>query len=121
MSIGAFLRSQREYLGLSIQEIADELTRRGFPITKQTVSNWENSRTVPPLEDGSFRLKLASTLQTDNMTMLYEMGYIDHPETQYSREARRAAQIMDDLTPQGKIIALQLLQVLEREFLNSGS
>lgn len=71
--IGKNIRTVRKQRGLSQAELADRLN-----VTRQTVSNWETSRSYPDLD---MLVRLSQMLETDPNALLYpqkgqgKMGY----------------------------------------------
>lgn len=118
MKISEFLKSRRGELGISQADLARELTLRGQDVTRATVGHWEAGRNNPPIEDPQFRLALASALELDVNTMMVKLGFLI-TEAERSHEARRAADIIDQLPSEGKSLALDYLLMLEKRYVRS--
>jgi transcriptional regulator with XRE-family HTH domain len=115
MEFKDFLKRRRKQLDLSQADVAELLTIKGEETSPAKVGHWETGRNKPPLDNGHFREILASALQMDVNDMMEELGYVVH-EDHRSREAQLAAMIVDHLPEQGKQLALDYLQTLEKHF-----
>jgi transcriptional regulator with XRE-family HTH domain len=115
MEFKIFLKSRRFQLGITQEELARRLTSFGHETGSKRVGHWETGRNKPPLEDAGFRDALARSLEMDINTLLDELGYIVD-ESELSLEARRAANIVEHLPPAGRQLAIDYLQVLEKNF-----
>ena len=61
--IGDFIKTRRQVLKKSQQDVATELTQFGMRYSDSSVSAWENGGNVP-LQDTDFIRKLATVLRT---------------------------------------------------------
>src|SRR6266853_1979133 len=101
MEFREFLKTRRATLHLSQAELADALSARGQETSPGRVGHWETGRNSPPLENAYFRDALASALHMDVNDLLAQLGFIV-VDTQRSKEALLAAQIIDHLPPLGR-------------------
>lgn len=115
MEFKEFLRSRRVQLGITQGELARRLTEYGHQASSSRVGHWETGRNRAPLEDALFREALARALEMDVNAILDELGYIVD-ESNLSAEAWRAATIVQHLSPVGRQLAIDYLQVLEKKF-----
>lgn len=115
MEFKDFLKTRRKELDISQADVAELLTQKGEDTSPAKVGHWETGRNKPPIENGNFREALASALQMDVNDMMEDLGYVVH-EDQRSKEAQLAAMIVDHLPEQGKQLALDYLQTLEKHF-----
>ncbi len=120
MEFKAFLKNRRTALKMSQAELADELSLRGQETSSARVGHWETGRNNPPLEDPFFREALASALHMDVNEMMGELGFIV-TETNRSQEALLAAQIIDQLPPLARELALDYLKYLEKKFTHTAT
>lgn len=105
-----WLAKRREDLQLYQADIVALLEDAGIKVSRASVSNWEAGRFNPPLDDPDFRRALANALQMTIPEMLAIAGY--EINTQYDRESLRAADIVNQLPPESKTLALGLLEQL---------
>lgn len=68
-ALGSRLASARKLAGFTIQQAADELTARGYPIKKQAVGAWEVGRNVP---DALWMRRLAKLYATTVDALLWD-------------------------------------------------
>ncbi len=111
MKISELLKARRSELQISQSELAERLTRLGKNTLKASVGHWETERTKPSLDDPSFVLALAIALEMDVNSMLQQMDYHVGTE-QFSPEARRAAELIEHLSPEKRDLALRLIEQL---------
>jgi transcriptional regulator with XRE-family HTH domain len=119
MEFSDFLRNRRNNLGLSQQELADEISLNGYSTSKARVGHWETGRNRPPLELDEFRVALALALNMDIAELLDELGY-EVSEHRYSSDARLAADIVDVLPNNARRLAIAYLKLLKNEFGTAG-
>jgi transcriptional regulator with XRE-family HTH domain len=115
MQIKDFLISRRKKLGMSQEDLARELTLRGWATTKGSVGHWETGRNLPPLKDINFRKALAMSLSMDVNSMMGNLDFVIIDDDR-STEARRAADIVDSLPEDVKSLALDYLEVLKKRY-----
>lgn len=118
MDFSDFLRIERARLNLSQAKIAERLSELGQETSAARVGHWETGRNKPPLDDPNFRRALAITLNLDVNEMMSRLGFVQ-TDDQRSREARRAADIVDRLPSEAKSLALEYLDMLDRRFVKS--
>lgn len=103
-----WLRVRREFVGLTQDELAAKLQLAGFTYSRAAVSHWETGRYPIPLADSQFREALAHILKMSVGSLLREAGY--ETVTEYSEDARQAAEIVDQLSEHERKLALRLLK-----------
>lgn len=103
-----WLRKRREELKLNQEQLAAQLQLAGFDLTRGAISHWENGRFNPPIEDPNFRLALAQILKMSVTSLLKEAGY--EVQMELSTNARRAAEIIEQLPPDRQKLALGVLE-----------
>ncbi len=116
MEFREFLKARRTALKMSQAQVADELSARGQETSAARVGHWETGRNNPPLENPHFREALALVLQTEVNDLMAELGFIV-VDSQRSKEALLAAQIVDHLPPLARELALDYLKLLEKRFI----
>lgn len=106
-----WLKNRRKLLGITQEELVTKLQIAGLDFSPSAVSHWETGRYNPPFEDAIFRQALAKILKISVNEMLAEAGYeIYEKDEKYSREALRAADIVDQLPTEQKQLALGILE-----------
>lgn len=111
--IDNWLVKRRKELRLSQEELARQLQIAGLDYARATISHWETGRYSPPLDDPEFRRVLANALQVSIQDLLQMAGYEIDPD--HSKDARRAADIVDQLPAYKRALALGLLEQLLKE------
>lgn len=107
-----WLKQRREEIGIKTQEeLARRLQLEGFSIGRASISHWENDRYHPPLEDPLFRKVLAVVLRLTEPELLRRAGY-ETVRTKRTAEAEIGADIIDQLPPEKRDLALRLLEQL---------
>jgi transcriptional regulator with XRE-family HTH domain len=91
----------------------------GFEVSKSTISHWEIGRNRLPLDDPQFRTAMALALELDVAMMLNQLGYEVSSENR-SDEARLAADIVDQLPKDAKVLAIDYLKLLQARFSGEG-
>jgi len=104
-----WLRTKRKEIHLSQEELAAKLQVKGYDVTAGAISHWENERYNAPLEDPGFRKALAEILRIDAKTLLMIAGY-EVSEIEHTDAAKRAAFIVDQLSPDKRDLALGILE-----------
>jgi transcriptional regulator with XRE-family HTH domain len=99
----------RENAKLTQDKLAEQLADQGFSYTPGAIGHWERGRYNAPLEDKSFRLALAKVLKVTEAELLTAAGYTVSNEM-HSPEAIRAASIVDQMTPNQRKIAVDILE-----------
>ncbi len=106
-----WLKSQREHLGYSQEELAAQLQLAGIDISRAAISGWENGYYSPPLEDNKFRIALAQALQISVTDLLARAGF--EVETgDLSAIGWEAAQLVENLPPDQQRVAIKILRAL---------
>lgn len=115
MKITEYLPKRRKELSISQLELAKRLSNLDQETSSARVGHWETGRNHPPLNEPLFRQALAISLETDVNTMMVELGYvITHDEI--SKDAKRAAEIVDSLPDEVKGLAIDYLEVLLKRY-----
>lgn len=116
MDIKDLIQSKLIELDISLAEFANRLTLRGHDISKAGVYNWVTGKAKPPISDKEFRYKLASVLEMDVDEMLKILGYITTLDER-SPFTRRITDIIEHLPDDGKELALDYLEMLEKRYI----
>lgn len=111
MEFKVFLRERRKQLDISQEDLAARLSRLGHETGHARISHWETGRNKPPIDQAEFRTALAIALEMDVNDMMSVLGYVI-TDPQRSEQARLAADIIDQLPPDRKDLALTLLRAL---------
>lgn len=114
--IGRFIKKRRTDLRLSLSELAQRLSHRGYVVQRQTVNHWESGRNNAPIESEEFRIALASSLGLDVNEMLQAMGFAIN-ESEHSHEALYLAELADRLPNDGRELLIDYAQLLEQRYL----
>ena len=115
MEFKAFLRSRREELGLTQQDLADALANAGQETSYARVSHWETGRNKPPLEDTRFRQALATALELDVNEMMSILGFVVSNDDR-SPNARLAADLIDQLPADAQEMVIEIIQTFHRKY-----
>ncbi|MBZ0284060.1 MAG: helix-turn-helix domain-containing protein [Anaerolineae bacterium] len=107
------MREQRKKLGLSQQDLANQLQLQGLEVSRSSVSNWENGTFNPPLENHDFRYALSKSLKLSVAEILSLSGFETSDEL--SEDAIRAAVIVDQIPPNKRKMALGILEQILKE------
>lgn len=118
MQISDFIRARLAELDISQADLARRLTLRGKSTTRATITHWVNERNNPPIEDYDFRIALAASLEMDVNELMERIGFTI-TESDRSREAMRAADIVDRLPSEAKSLALEYLDMLDRRYIRT--
>lgn len=113
-----WLRQRREQLHLSQEDVISKLQLQGINVSRSSLSNWENQKFNPPLEETEFRNAIAQVLSMSVSELLTMAGY-EINETK-SRESVTAAAIVERLPPAAKEMAMDYLSMLEKKYVKSG-
>ena len=107
-----WLKSRRQQIKITQEDLVTSLATHGYVYSAQTLSNWENDRHNPPLEDPQFREALAKSLKWDIADLLQAAGY--EVKQSYSSMGERAARIVDHLPPDKQKMAIDILEAMAR-------
>lgn len=106
-----WLKRYRDKIHLSQEELAIALQNAGLDVARSTVGTWESGKSQPPLDDPAYRRALANIFRVSVTELLMSAGYeIDLDK--YSETSRRAADIVEQLTPEKQNLAVRLLEQL---------
>ena len=111
--IDNWIKERREALGLSQDALAVQLQAAGLDVTRATISHWETGRYGSPLDSARSIVVLARILKIPVGDLLKVAGY-EVTISDYSDLARRAASIVEQLSPEVQLVAVEQLQVLQR-------
>lgn len=75
--IGHYIRSRRNALDITQQDLADRLAERGHKFAKSTIGWWETNRSVPPIHESKFMAALAASLEIDLSSLIEGIGMYD--------------------------------------------
>jgi transcriptional regulator with XRE-family HTH domain len=115
-----WLRNLREKQHINQEELASLLQLEGVDVTRATVSHWENERHHVPLADAKVRRALSRILQVSIAELLIAAGY-EIGEPSLDEAARRAAYIVEQLPPEKRALAINILeQILKSNFAPTG-
>jgi transcriptional regulator with XRE-family HTH domain len=115
MVIG-FLKKRRLELGLSLSDLAQRLSQRGYVVQRQTVNHWETGRNNAPVESIEFRQALAGALEVDLNDLSRELGF-EITDSDRSHEALYLADLADRLPDDGKELLIDYAHLLEERYL----
>jgi len=115
MEFKTFLRSRREALGLTQQELADALALSGQETSYARVSHWETGRNKPPLESAPFRKALAAALDMDVNELMSTLGFVVIEDNR-SSNARLAADMMDDLPEDAQQMVIDIIKTIKQRY-----
>lgn len=103
-----WLSERRKALNISQEDLVTLLREFDIEVSRSSVSHWESGRYNVPLDDSRFRRALANALKMTIPEMLTLAGYeIDH---EYSSDAMRAADIVEQLEQGQRLLALGILE-----------
>lgn len=103
------IQKRRKEIHITQEQLAARLATSGFFFTAGSISHWENDRHFPDaFNDLNFRKALAKSLEWDEQEMMLAMGWI--VETEPSKDAMRAAELVDRMTPDKRRMALGILE-----------
>jgi transcriptional regulator with XRE-family HTH domain len=106
-----WIKEQRENLGMSQDELAAQLQAAGLDVTRATVSHWETGRYSSPLDNARDIIILANVLKISVADLLKVAGY-EVSTRSYGELARRAAFLVDQLSPEIQELAVEQLSIL---------
>lgn len=106
-----WLKTQREQLGYSQEELAAQLQLAGVDVSRAAISGWENGYYSPPLDDVKFRTALAQVLQITTTELLARAGF-EVEMGELSPLGREAAQLVEHLRPEQQRVAIKILRAL---------
>lgn len=107
-----WLRQRMQEVGISTDvELARLLELEGLSYTPGAVGHWATGTRKPPFHKSDFREGLARVLKLTEAEMLRRAGY-SAANPRRSKEAEIAADIVDDLPPDKKKMAVRILEVM---------
>lgn len=113
MSIHGFLLKRKEELGLSLSEIETQFNLRGYSITKSSIAHWTTGMRKPPIKDRRFLEVLADIYKMSVPELLAGMGLMDEEYQGHTPEALRAADLIDQMPPEQRKMALNILEAMK--------
>ena len=111
MNFATFFHDRRTQLGLSLADVARDMTLNGYEITKSGVGGWETGIRQPKLSQKECRRALAKTLRMDENQLMNAIGFTIQDDGR-SQEALLAASLIDQMPPEKRGVAIQLLEVM---------
>ena len=72
--IGSYIRSRRNALEITQEELASRLAQRGHKFAKSTIGWWETDRSVPPIHESKFMTALADSLDVSLSALIEGIG-----------------------------------------------
>ena len=75
--IGHYIRTRRNVLDITQQDLADRLAERGHKFAKSTIGWWETGRSVPPIHESKFMSALAASLEVTLSALVEGIGMYD--------------------------------------------
>lgn len=75
--IGHYIRTRRNVLDITQQDLADRLAERGHKFAKSTIGWWETDRSVPPIHESKFMSALAASLEVTLSALVEGTGMYD--------------------------------------------
>lgn len=108
-----WLSKRREQLNINQEDLAARLQLAGFDVSRASISHWETGRSSPPFNNPDFARTFADVLKMSVNSMLKQAGY--EITTDFSDDARYAAEIVDQLPPDRRRLAIGVLEQFLRE------
>jgi transcriptional regulator with XRE-family HTH domain len=109
---GTWIKDRRKQIHITQEDLTARLQMEGFGVTPGSISNWENGRYMPPIDDPLFVKALAKALKMTVSAVLSAAGY--EISTRYSDEALRGADIIDQLPDDMRGMAIDILEQMLR-------
>lgn len=114
MLFGNFIDRRLNQIHMTQRELADQLSDAGYEMNPSRVAHWKSGRNRPPIDDPTFARVLAQILKMSVTDMFRALGY-DVGKSQLSEDAIQAADIVEQLKPELRQIALALLKSLQEQ------
>jgi transcriptional regulator with XRE-family HTH domain len=110
------LRRRRVQLSLTAEQLANLISRFGAPTSAADVQLWERGRNFPPLDNPIFQEALAGALQVpvEKVRRAIRLSERDPERPDYSDAAMQAAEMVEQMPPHLRGLALELLAAVER-------
>jgi transcriptional regulator with XRE-family HTH domain len=110
------LRRRRVHLGLTPEQLANLISRFGAPTSAADVQLWERGRNFPPLDNAIFQEALASALQVpvEKVRRTIRLSEREPERPDYCDAAMTAAAMVERMSPQLRVLALEILSAVER-------
>lgn len=107
----SWIRTLRQKAGFNQEELAARLQLAGANITRSSVSAWETGRNKPDLMNPSTRKALSKVFKLTESEIIKLAG-IEGVSSAHTEHGERAANIVDQLPPEKRIIAVRILEQL---------
>jgi transcriptional regulator with XRE-family HTH domain len=75
--IGHYIRTKRNALDITQEELATRLAEHGHKFAKSTVGWWETERSVPPIHEPKFMTALAASQEVSLSALIEGIGMYD--------------------------------------------
>jgi transcriptional regulator with XRE-family HTH domain len=75
--IGQYIRSRRNALDITQEDLATRLAERGHKFAKSTIGWWETDRSIPPIHESKFMAALAASLEVSLSALIEGLGIYD--------------------------------------------
>lgn len=111
-----FLQQRRALRELTLRELSLRMGRYGYPISSAAIYKWETAASNPPYYEPGFLMAMAASLEVSREDLIVGMGLVERSDPRLSSYAKRGADIVERLSPEGRALAIDLLRVLERHF-----
>jgi transcriptional regulator with XRE-family HTH domain len=110
-----WLRERRKSIGIeTLEELARLLQLQGFAISPSALSHYEQGRRSIPLDDDDFRNALMRVLKYSESELMRAAGF--EIGSDLTEDGQRAAEIIEKLPPDARIIAMDILHSFERHY-----
>jgi len=109
-----WIRTRRQQLRLSQEQLATRLQIEGIDIQRAAISHWETGRHSPRVDDPKLVEALARVLQMTVREVLESIKGYQIDTTPHTRAGQRAAYIVDRLSPDKQALALGILEEISK-------
>ncbi len=82
--IGQYIRSRRNALDITQEDLAARLAGHGHKFAKSTIGWWETDRSIPPIHESKFMVALAASLEVPLSSLIEGIGMYDSDVTSAS-------------------------------------
>lgn len=113
MQMSDFLREHKERLGYSLSEMETQFNLQGYATTKSSIASWMVGTRKPPIKDAKFLEVLANIYKMSVPELLAGMGLMAEEYHGRSPEALRAADLIDQMPPEQRQMALKVLEAMK--------
>lgn len=106
----SWIKSRREKLDLTQEELAARLQLQGIEASRSAVSAWEIGRNTPQFNEPTVLVAFARALKLSETEVLKLAGY--NTQTTHSAQGERAAYIVDQMPDDRRDLAIKILEQL---------